>query len=174
MTGPTLLDGPTAAPAGGAAPRSLVILLQFILREKRHVAGAWLGLTALGLYAFHARTLTMAGRPSAFCAAVIFTAVCLLIASVAANIGNPVLAWIGRLSYSLYLIHQRVGVSVIEHAKAWAPDWLAVGFAVALCLSLAWVSYTFVEQPAAAALKAIWRSRSGQIGALASARFEPK
>lgn len=27
MTGPTRLDGPTAAPAGGAAPRSLVILL---------------------------------------------------------------------------------------------------------------------------------------------------
>jgi phospholipase/carboxylesterase len=27
MTGPTLLDGPTSAPAGGAAPRSLVILL---------------------------------------------------------------------------------------------------------------------------------------------------
>ena len=27
MTGPTLLDGPTSAPAAGAAPRSLVILL---------------------------------------------------------------------------------------------------------------------------------------------------
>jgi peptidoglycan/LPS O-acetylase OafA/YrhL len=137
----------------------------FILKEQRRVAGAWLGLAALALFAFHAGTLTLAGRPSALCAGVVLSAICLLIAGVAVNVGNPVLAWVGRLSYSLYLIHQRVGVSVIEHARAWAPDWLAIALAVGLCLGLAWASYTFVEKPAASGLKALWRRRPGVLGA---------
>ncbi|HKR89418.1 MAG TPA: acyltransferase [Phenylobacterium sp.] len=139
----------------------------FILKEKRRAAGAWLGLAALALYGFHAGTLTLAGKPSALCAAVVLGAICLLIASVAADAGVPLLAWIGRLSYSLYLIHQRVGVTVIEHAKAWGPDWLAIALAAGLCLGLAWASYTFVEKPAASALRALWRKRP------ARARVQP-
>jgi len=139
----------------------------FVLKESRLAAGGWLGLAGLALFAFHARTLTLAGRPSALCVGVVFTAICLLLASVAANIGNPILAWIGRISYSLYLIHQRVGVTVIEHAKAWAPDWLAIALAVGACVALAWASYTFVEKPAARALKALWRRGRPAVARLA-------
>lgn len=172
--------GLVGAPAERLAPRAadLILLARympyflagmsawFILKEKRRAAGGWLGLAALGLFIFHAPTLTLAGRPSELCAGVVFLAICLLIASVAADVGVPLLAWVGRLSYSLYLIHQRVGVSVIAHAKAWAPDWLAIVLAVGLCVGLAWASYTFVERPAASALKALWRRRpAGVLGA---------
>lgn len=138
----------------------------FVLKAQRPAAGAWLGLGGLALYVFHARTLTLHGAPSHLCFAVVLAAVGLLVASVALDFGVPLLAWIGRLSYSLYLIHQRVGVTVIMHARTWAPDWLAVALAAAACLSLAWLSYRFVERPAARALKAMWRRRPGVAGAL--------
>jgi len=58
------------------------------------------------------------------------------------------LAWIGRRSYSLYLVHQLIGLGVIYRLKAMgAPDLLAVAAAIAVSFALAPAMYRWVELP---------------------------
>lgn len=136
----------------------------FVLKERRQVAGAWLAVSAAALYVAQVDTLALLGSPSLLCAATVATAVAMLVGSVAFDLGNPVLAWIGRISYPLYLIHQNVGVSIIQHLKAFAPDWIAAGAAVAASVLLAWACHRWVEQPAAARLSALWARRTVLAG----------
>jgi peptidoglycan/LPS O-acetylase OafA/YrhL len=70
------------------------------------------------------------------------------------------LAWIGRISYSLYLLHQNLGVTLIGALKhAGAPDWLAFALPTALCLAAAAALYAWVEIPAKNAIMALYRTR---------------
>lgn len=58
------------------------------------------------------------------------------------------ISYLGRISYSLYLLHQIMGVFLIAHLKAFGlPDLLAISAAIAVSLCLAAISYHFVEQP---------------------------
>ena len=59
------------------------------------------------------------------------------------------LAWVGRISYSLYLVHQNIGVTLIGLMKrAHAPDWIAFIVSAGFSVALAALIYRFVEGPA--------------------------
>lgn len=62
--------------------------------------------------------------------------------------------FLGRISYSLYLIHMPVGIAFQRLAKPYADSdmekFLAVWLSLALCLIAAWVFYVVVERPAIA------------------------
>ena len=56
------------------------------------------------------------------------------------------LTWIGRVSYSLYLIHENIGVILIRHlVSAGLPDMAAAVAAGLLCIGLAAVMFYTVE-----------------------------
>ncbi|NEX94406.1 acyltransferase [Caulobacter sp. 17J65-9] len=56
---------------------------------------------------------------------------------------------LGRISYSLYLIHQYVGVLLIGSLTGvGAPDWVAIGTGSAAAIGLAAMMYRWVEIPA--------------------------
>lgn len=58
------------------------------------------------------------------------------------------LAWLGRMSYSLYLLHQNLGVTLIGALKhAHAPDWLAITLTVGVFVALATLMFYLVERP---------------------------
>ncbi|MBK8920348.1 MAG: acyltransferase [Saprospirales bacterium] len=68
-----------------------------------------------------------------------------------AFIVHPVTTWLGKISYTLYLLHQVIGVYIIIpamtdifHWNFWPSAILAIG---AVCLLAHWVN-RFVEQPA--------------------------
>ncbi|MEQ1784083.1 MAG: acyltransferase [Hyphomonadaceae bacterium] len=58
------------------------------------------------------------------------------------------LAWLGRISYSLYLLHQNLGVALIGQLKrAQAPDWLAIALTCGVFIGLATLMFYLVERP---------------------------
>lgn len=63
-------------------------------------------------------------------------------------LSGGVMQFLGRTSYSLYLIHPLVGWSAqslaLEHTDQWAA--LAVGLVVSV--SCAWIAYVLIERPA--------------------------
>ena len=70
----------------------------------------------------------------------------------------PLFAFVGGISYTLYLVHQSVGFVVIyrlEHAGA--PAWAAVLLSVALAFALAVLLHRVVEKPAMDWIRAEWR-----------------
>lgn len=78
----------------------------------------------------------------------------------------PLFAFIGGLSYTLYLIHQSVGFVVIyrlEHAGV--PAWTAVLLAVALAFVLAILLHRAVEQPAMNWIRGEWRLHRARVQA---------
>lgn len=80
------------------------------------------------------------------------------------------LAFLGGISYTLYLLHQAIGFAVIhrlEHAGMPAP--LAVLSTTLLAILIAWALSRMVERPAMAWLRRRWRARAGESGAAAGA-----
>ena len=72
----------------------------------------------------------------------------------------PLFAFVGGISYTIYLVHQSVGFAVIyrlEHAGVSA--WAAVLLAVALAFMLATILHRFVERPAMDWIRTEWRLR---------------
>lgn len=58
------------------------------------------------------------------------------------------LAWLGRISYSLYLYHQKLGVTVIHDLKRLgAPDLVAFLGATGVAVALGWLSFHLIEGP---------------------------
>lgn len=53
----------------------------------------------------------------------------------------------GALTYPLYLIHQTVGIAVIERVQAHLSPWLLITALVAALLVAAWLIHRFVERP---------------------------
>jgi len=71
------------------------------------------------------------------------------------------LAFLGGISYTLYLLHQAIGFAVIhrlEHAGMPAP--LAVLSTTLLAIVVAWAMSRMVERPAMAWLRRWWRARA--------------
>jgi peptidoglycan/LPS O-acetylase OafA/YrhL len=67
---------------------------------------------------------------------------------------NRPLLFLGSISYTLYLIHQNVGYTVIYHLSLVnVPHWACVVLAAGLSLVLASLLTTFVERPALKAIR---------------------
>jgi|SRR5665213_28130 len=67
------------------------------------------------------------------------------------------LAFIGRISYSLYLLHQFIGTTIIVMLKRLGtPDLLAITGAVTVCGLLACASFVFVEQQGRRAIMSVY------------------
>ena len=61
-------------------------------------------------------------------------------------LANPLLVWVGLISYPLYLWHWPL-LSFARILEAETPPLLARGFAIALSIALAWLTYRVVEKP---------------------------
>ena len=82
----------------------------------------------------------------AYLAATIGGLLLLLAAGVRRGIGP--LTWVGRISYSLYLVHAFLGLWVIRTLKAaHVPDLAALAGAVMISFAVATLMFTFVEEP---------------------------
>ncbi|MEU9828668.1 acyltransferase family protein [Micromonospora chersina] len=89
--------------------------------------------------------------------AVIVTLFFLVMAAVALNRFAWVKAgWVataGALTYPLYLIHQTVGLAVIERAQDLMPPWVLITALVAALLFAAWLIHRLIERPVARWMK---------------------
>jgi peptidoglycan/LPS O-acetylase OafA/YrhL len=63
----------------------------------------------------------------------------------------------GALTYPFYLLHQRIGYSLIRtaHEHTGLPAWLLLSGAVAVLLGVAWAVHRYVERPLAPRLRAL-------------------
>jgi peptidoglycan/LPS O-acetylase OafA/YrhL len=71
----------------------------------------------------------------------------------------------GALTYPFYLLHQRIGYSVIRtaHARTGLPAWVLIAGAVVALLVAAWLVHRLVERPLAPLLKRRILGRSIQV-----------
>lgn len=78
-----------------------------------------------------------------------------------AFLANPILAWLGAISYTLYLLHENIGWGLIRQAeKAGYDANLSIVLAIAVILVMATVLTRLVEQPAMKWLRASYRTRA--------------
>jgi peptidoglycan/LPS O-acetylase OafA/YrhL len=56
------------------------------------------------------------------------------------------IVWIGRISYSLYLVHWPIA-ALYKYVTLREPTPIGVAFMLSLCVALAWLSWRYVEQP---------------------------
>ena len=61
-------------------------------------------------------------------------------------LGRGPLAWVGRISYSAYLYHLPLLILANEFLVG-TPAWLLIPLYLAATLSVAWISWRYVEQP---------------------------
>jgi peptidoglycan/LPS O-acetylase OafA/YrhL len=112
----------------------------------------------------------------AVAALVYLAATAIFVALVAGRLrflANPVLLWLGALSYPLYLVHQNFGYAVIATLeRAGLPPWLALPCAIAATLIAAQLIRDLVEQPALRAIRGWWKRRSA-VRPLAAPAIEP-
>lgn len=78
------------------------------------------------------------------------------------------LMWVGRISYSLYLVHQHIGFTIMLNAdKAGLPPLAGFALAVMTAFVLGWLINRHVERPAARWLIARWEMRQRSGGGVA-------
>lgn len=76
-------------------------------------------------------------------------------------LANPVLLWLGTISYTLYLLHENIGWGIIMTAeRAGISSNGAILAAIATSLTLASALTWFVERPAMAWIRRIYRRRT--------------
>lgn len=93
--------------------------------------------------------------------AVMIGALTLLIAF-APNTSTGPLAWLGRCSYSVYLIHQRLGVTLIAMlVTAGLAPTLSVVIALGVAIVIGWLLYRLVELPGQTLLLNLFEFRLG-------------
>ena len=132
----------------------------FWLFEKRRLPALVLACEALVLYVSYRHKFELA-RVSPWLS---HLCLCLSVATLvtllalARNIRMGPLAAIGRMSYSLYLIHQNIGVIIIASLTAIGlSDIPAFLMATGICFTAAALMFRFVEQPAQRVIMSAYR-----------------
>ena len=127
---------------------------------------------ALGLPLFAALTVAIAGG-WAFLLRDPWTGATIALGALAIAVGVPMpkpLVWLGGISYSLYLLHEKLGPPFVRGIKmlglptldlGWLILWS--GLAIAGCIAAAWLLHRYVELPAVRWSHAI-RVRSAASG----------
>jgi peptidoglycan/LPS O-acetylase OafA/YrhL len=137
--------------------------LYFLLYAKEFPAAAITGLTGIFLYAFYSHYIPMAeahiyilGTTAAMAALIAFCP----------HLRLGPLAYLGRISYALYLVHQYIGVTIIRtlKEKTGMPDLAALGMATGLCLLLAVLVHHYVEKPCQKIILEGWKNRGQETG----------
>ncbi len=89
-------------------------------------------------------------------------------------LGAPPLAWLGGVSYTLYLLHENIGFTVIRRLEGAGVDAnAAIPLAIAASLGLAWGVTSLVERPAMRAIRRAWTARTGRAPPAAPASSLP-
>lgn len=78
----------------------------------------------------------------------------------------PPLIWVGQISYSLYLVHQHIGFTIMLRADAagWHPV-IGYALAIAAAIGLGFAVNRYVERPCARYLTALWDRRKSRRAA---------
>jgi peptidoglycan/LPS O-acetylase OafA/YrhL len=77
-----------------------------------------------------------------------------------ALLDNPVLVWLGVISYTLYLVHENIGWALIRRLEmAGVMPNLAIAAALLLALALASLLTYLIEQPAMRSVRSRYRQR---------------
>jgi peptidoglycan/LPS O-acetylase OafA/YrhL len=108
------------------------------LFERKVVPALWLLGTGAALFAVY--------NPGLFPSIYISGGVAAMIALFRTDASIPFLPWLGRRSYSIYLVHQKVGVILIGLVNSLgAPDWLSIAVTVLCVLAVSIVLYEVAE-----------------------------
>jgi peptidoglycan/LPS O-acetylase OafA/YrhL len=133
----------------------------YFSQDKYSVAG-WSSLAVgLLLYCLRMSQMSVEGDYVVAINAMVISFSILLFLSINFGLGDSwklgPLPYLGRLSYTLYLLHQEIGVLIIGHIKqnTTAPDFLAVGIALLSSLALSVLVYHTVEKPGQAFLRGL-------------------
>jgi len=105
--------------------------------------------------------------PAALAVTGFFGLMSLVATNVFRRVRWPWLVTAGALTYPLYLLHQTLGVTVINGLRGAVPAWLLLSGVVAGLLVLAWLVHRHVERPVAAWLK---RAATSSLVAMRAAR----
>jgi peptidoglycan/LPS O-acetylase OafA/YrhL len=152
------------------APYFIAGMAMFLLRRNRSDRWLWALLIAcwlLGLYHVHERTLGV--KPGfefpVWPALALFTLAYAALLAIALGATDRVsLRWLGTagaLTYPFYLLHQRVGYSLIRttHTATGLPAPVLMVGAVLVLLAMAWLVHRFAERPLAPVLRAFLQGR---------------
>ena len=83
-------------------------------------------------------------------------------------LAHPVMVWLGAISYTLYLLHENIGWSVLLRLRDWGVQRdLGIVCTIALSLLLADALTRFVEKPAMAWIRRRWREHKVREGVAA-------
>lgn len=156
------------------APYFIAGMTMFLLRRDRRDRWLWVLLIAcwlLALQRVHVRVLDL--EPGfavpAWPAPVLLTVVFAILLAVALGATDGLrLRWLataGALTYPFYLLHPRVGYSLIRtaHDATGLPAGLLITAAVIVLLALAWVVHRFVERPLAPVVNHALRGRRKKL-----------
>jgi peptidoglycan/LPS O-acetylase OafA/YrhL len=135
----------------------------FWLFEERLLPALLLAFESLVLYAAYRHSFELPHVSPFLCHLSIVLPICALVMLLAfgRNTRLGPLSAIGRISYSLYLVHQNLGVIIIASLTAigFADIW-AFAAATGFCIALAALMFRFVEQPGQSAIMAAYRQVS--------------
>lgn len=127
----------------------------YLIYEHRKREGIALGVASVLLYILH--------RPEGLLVDFLiwFLALAMLVLLKVSPSWAPLpvrwLAWIGSISYSLYLLHQNLGVTLIGRlTRIGVPDIPAMIAAAGAMIAIAYFSFTYIEKPGARVVMALY------------------
>jgi peptidoglycan/LPS O-acetylase OafA/YrhL len=138
----------------------LGVLLYVSLSQRLPIIGVWVSLVSLSawfLWQRNAEGIT-----------VLLTAIAIFAVGAAGRFSNILanrpLQYLGKISYSLYLLHMVVGLNLLQILSAWAERgavaaWCAWGLAIAASLGAAVAMHYVVEAPSNRLSQRITRRR---------------
>ena len=146
---------------------------RFYSQQKNHPDGDATGIAVLALLVFFVVSrgfwplkTSFWGISSALTGTVIvYLAACGNRISAAVLASKP-LAFVGKISFSLYLFHLPI-MFLGMHVFHFLPVETALALSIALAYLVAWASYTVIEDPSRRFLTGLWRNRQRPVPAAA-------